>query len=49
MHAQTALLELLLGLVEGNPNADTVLFLASKLEFEKMTSYVALYQCNGAV
>jgi hypothetical protein len=36
---QTALLELLLGLVEGNPNADTVLLLASKLDFEKMTSY----------
>lgn len=36
---QTALLELLLGLVEGNPNADTVLLLASKLDFEKMASY----------
>lgn len=35
----TALLELLLGLVEGNPNSGVVRNLAAKLEFEKLTYF----------
>lgn len=39
---QIALLELLLGLVEGNPNTDVVRHLAARLQFEKPSESIVL-------